>query len=290
MGKSEQVAVVTGASRGAGRGIAEALGAAGYTVYVTGRTERPGEAALPGTIHDAAEAVTRAGTRAGGQGIAVRVDHADDASVADLFARVQAEAGHIDVLVNNAAVIGDALITPGPFWEKPLELADILDVGLRCHYVASWHAAKLMAPRGRGLIAFTSSFGSVCYMHGPAYGAQKAGVDKFAADMAVDFQGTGLAAVSIWMGPLLTERFARALAERPDQYEGFAAVAETPRFTGCLIAALAADPDLQSLNGQTLIGAELAARYGLQDEGGKQPPSYREMLGAPRVPHPAVVR
>jgi NAD(P)-dependent dehydrogenase (short-subunit alcohol dehydrogenase family) len=147
-----------------------------------------------------------------------------------------------------------------------------------------------MAPAGRGLIAFTSSFGSVCYMHGPAYGAQKAGVDKFAADMAVDFGGTGVAAVSIWMGPLLTERFARALAERPDQYEGFAAVAETPHFTGRLIAALAADPDLASLNGQTLIGAELAQRYGLQDAGGKQPPSYREMLGAPRVPHPAIVR
>jgi len=286
MAENRPTAVVTGASRGAGRGIAEALGAAGYTVYVTGRTEQAGQAPLPGTIHDAAQAVTKAG----GQGVAVRVDHADDASIAALFERVQAEAGRLDILVNNAAVIDDALIAPGPFWEKPLALADILNVGLRCHYVASWHAAQIMAPAGRGLIAFTSSFGSVCYMHGPAYGAQKAGVDKFAADMAVDFGGTGLAAVSIWMGPLLTERFARALAERPDQYEGFAAVAETPQFTGRLIAALAVDPDLASLNGQTLIGAELAQRYGLQDAGGKQPPSYREMLGAPRVPHPAIVR
>jgi NAD(P)-dependent dehydrogenase (short-subunit alcohol dehydrogenase family) len=286
MAADKPVAVVTGASRGAGRGIAEALGGAGYTVFVTGRTEQPGQAPLPGTIHDAAASVTKAG----GQGIAVRVDHADDASIAALFDRVRSEAGRLDILVNNAAVIDDTLIAPGPFWEKPLALADILDVGLRCHYIASWHAAKIMAPAGRGLIAFTSSFGSVCYMHGPAYGAQKAGVDKFAADMAVDFGGTGLAAVSIWMGPLLTERFARALAERPDQYEGFAAVAETPHFTGRLIAALATDPELQTLNGQTLIGAELAQRYGLQDEGGKQPPSYREMLGAPRVPHPAIVR
>jgi NAD(P)-dependent dehydrogenase (short-subunit alcohol dehydrogenase family) len=286
MGQDTKVAVVTGASRGAGRGIAEALGAAGYTVYVTGRTELPGQAPLPGTIHETASSVTAAG----GRGIPVRVDHGDDSSIAALFARVCDESGHIDVLVNNAAIIGDSLIEPGPFWEKPLELADILDVGLRCHYVASWHAAKMMAPRGRGLITFTSSFGSVCYMHGPAYGAQKAGVDKFAADMAIDFQGTGVAAVSIWMGPLLTERFARALAERPDQYEGFAAVAETPHFTGRLIAALAADPDLQTLNGQTLIGAELATRYGLMDAGNKQPPSYREMLGAPRVPHPAIVR
>ena len=286
MAGTERVAVVTGASRGAGRGIAEALGAAGYTVFVTGRTERAGEAALPGTIHDAAAAVTAAG----GRGVAVRVDHADDAAVASLFARVRDEAGRLDVLVNNAAVIDDALITPGPFWEKPLALADILDVGLRCHYVASWHAAQIMAPAGRGLIAFTSSFGSVCYMHGPAYGAQKAGVDKFAADMAVDFADTGVSVVSLWMGPLLTERFARALAERPDQYEGFAAVAETPHFTGRLIAALASDAALAELSGQTLIGAELAQRYRLVDAGGKQPPSYREMLGAPRVPHPAIVR
>jgi NAD(P)-dependent dehydrogenase (short-subunit alcohol dehydrogenase family) len=286
MAEHQPVAVVTGASRGAGSGIAQALGQAGYIVYVTGRTEQQGRAALPGTIHETAAAVTKAG----GRGIAVRTDHADDASIAALFARVNEEAGRLDILVNNAAVIDDALITPGPFWEKPLALADILDVGLRCHYVASWHAAKLMAPAGRGLIAFTSSFGSVCYMHGPAYGAQKAGVDKFAADMAVDFAGTGVAAISLWMGPLLTERFARALAERPDQYEGFAAVAETPHFTGHLIAALAADPDLISLNGQTLIGAELGQRYGIVDAGGKQPPSYREMLGAPRVAHPAIVR
>jgi NAD(P)-dependent dehydrogenase (short-subunit alcohol dehydrogenase family) len=280
------VAVVTGASRGAGRGIAQALGAKGYTVFVTGRTEQEGAAPLPGTIHNAADAVTKAG----GRGIPVRVDHADDASIAALFDRVRAEAGRLDILVNNAAVIHDELITPGPFWEKPLALADILDVGLRCHYVASWHAAKLMLPRNRGLIAFTSSFGSVCYMHGPAYGAQKAGVDKLAADMAVDFRGTGLAAVSLWMGPLLTERTARAVTQRPDQYEGFMAVAETPGFTGRLVAALYDDPEVETLSGQTLIGAELALRYGMQDEGGKQPPSYRDMLGAPRVAHPAIVR
>src|ERR1700733_9254250 len=183
MSESKRVAVVTGASRGAGRGIAAALGATGATVYVTGRTEQEGTAPLPGTIH----ATAAENTAAGGHGIAVRVDHGNDAEVAALFARVAAEQGQLDILVNNVAVIHDQLIAPGPFWEKPLELVDILDVGLRSHYVASWHAAHIMVPRGSGLIAFTSSFGSVCYMHGPAYGAQKAGVDKFAADMAVDF-------------------------------------------------------------------------------------------------------
>ena len=110
----------------------------------------------------------------------------------------------------------DDLVSPKPFWEKPLELADVLDVGLRSAYVASWHAAPLMVAAGRGLTAFTSSPGSVCYMHGPAYGAQKAGVDKLAADMAVDFAGTGVVAVSIWMGILLTEKFRRAFDGYPE--------------------------------------------------------------------------
>lgn len=125
--------------------------------------------------------------------------------MSDLFDRVRRESGRLDLLVNNAATISDNLVSPKPFWEKPLDLADVLDVGLRSSYVASWYAAPLLVAGGRGLIAFTSSPGSVCYMHGPAYGAQKAGVDKMAADMAVDFRGTGVATVSIWMGILLTE-------------------------------------------------------------------------------------
>jgi NAD(P)-dependent dehydrogenase (short-subunit alcohol dehydrogenase family) len=177
-----------------------------------------------------------------------------------------------------------------PWSALPVELADILAVGLRCHYIASFHAAPLLIRNKRGLVAFTSSFGSVCYMHGPAYGAQKAGIDKFAADMAVDFKEFGVAAVSLWMGPLLTERSKRALAERPEQYEGFMSQAETPEFTGRLIAALYDDTALMDLSGRALIGAELAQRYGVTDEGGKVPPSYRQMLGEPRPPHPAIVR
>lgn len=280
------VAVVTGASRGAGLGIAQALGARGATVYVTGRSQQAGDAALPGTIHEAAQAVTAAG----GRGVSVRVDHADDGQIAALFEQVERDQGRLDILVNNAAALHDDLIKPGGFWEKSLDLANILTVGLRCHYVASWHAARLMVPRKRGLIAFTSSFGSVCYMHGPAYGAQKAGVDKFAADMAVDLKDHGVATASIWMGPLRTERTKAALAERPDQYESFLDQAETPQFTGRLISALHDDPERLALSGQTLIGAELALRYGLADEGGKQPPSYRTMLGEPRTPHPAIVQ
>jgi NAD(P)-dependent dehydrogenase (short-subunit alcohol dehydrogenase family) len=279
------VAIVTGASRGAGRGIAVALGEKGYRVYVTGRSVREGDAQLPGTIGATAAQIDAAG----GEGRAVQVDHADDAAIAALFDRVSEESGRLDILVNNVAALNDDLVQPGPFWEKSLGLADILSVGLRSHYLASWHAARMMVPAASGLIAFTSSFGSVCYMHGPAYGAQKAGVDKFAADMGVDFRGTGVTAISLWMGPLKTERSTRTLADHPEQYKEFMADAETPEYNGRVIAAIHDDPKRDELNGQTLITAEIAERYCITEAGGRKPPSYRALLGDPRIPHPAIV-
>jgi NAD(P)-dependent dehydrogenase (short-subunit alcohol dehydrogenase family) len=285
-----QVAVVTGASRGAGKGIALALGAAGMTVYVTGRSEESSRGrlkgtVLPGTVPQTAREISARG----GHGVAVACDHRDDAAVKALFARVAHEAGRLDILVNNAASIHDDLIEPGGFWEKPLQLAEILDVGLRSAYVASYYAAPLMVAARSGLIAFTSSFGSSCYMHGPAYGAQKAGLDKFAADMAVDLMPYEVAAISLWLGPQLTERTAAAMASRPGQYEEFMRQGETPEFNGRIIRALARDPQRMQLSGQTLISAEMALHYGISEEGGRQPPSYRELLGAPRRPHPAKV-
>jgi hypothetical protein len=108
--------------------------------------------------------------------------------------------------------------------------------------------------------------------------------------MAVDLKEHNVAAVSLWLGPLITERTKVALAERPDQYEGFMQQAETPEFTGRIIAALYDDAKLMELSGQTLIGAEIAPGYGISEAGGRAPPSYRDMLGAPRAPHPAIVR
>lgn len=286
----KKVAVVTGASRGVGKGIAIALGGAGMTVYLTGRSvTRSGSRlrgkALPGNLMETAEAVTRAG----GVGVPVGCDHHDDRQVRELFARVEREQGRLDLLVNNATFLHENLIDLGPFWEKPLELVEILDVGLRSAYVASYYAAPMLVKSGHGLIAFVSSFGAGCYMHGPAYGAQKAGCDKFAADMAVDLEGSGVAAVSLWLGPQRTERSAIAAAERADQYEAFMATAETPGFNGRVIHALLNDPRLRELSGQTLISAELARDYAIAEEHGRQPPSYREMLGSPREQHPARV-
>ena len=281
------VVLVTGASRGAGRGIAIGLGSHGCTVYVTGRSERAGDATMPGTIYETAAEVTAAG----GTGIAVRCDHGDDADVAALFDRIRRDHDRLDLLVNNAAAIYDELTTPGNFWEKPLKLGDIANVGIRSSYVASWFAAPMMVAQGKGLIVFTSGSGAAHYVYGPAYGAHKASQDKMAADMSVDLAGTGVGTVSIWMGALLTDRLKAVIASDRTKYGYLDDIVETPEFTGYIIWALLNDPELAALYGQTLIGAELARTYGLTDAGGRQPPSYRETAGVvPHVQYPRVIR
>lgn len=269
------VAVVTGASRGAGLGIAHALGSHGCTVYVTGRTTQPGQSSLAGTIHETAELVTKAG----GEGIAVAVDHADDEQTKALFEQVQREQGRLDILVNNAAIIRDEMMGRTRFWEEPVNVIDTLDVGLRSGYVATVYAAPLMLPQRHGLVVFTSAPGAAHYVFGPSYGVHKAGMDKMAADMAVDFKEFGIASVSIWMGILLTERFKNIVAGAPEKFGRMLDIAETPELTGHLIWALFNDPELMEKSGQTWIGAELAREYGIEDDGGRRPPSYRDLYG-----------
>ncbi|TXI12135.1 MAG: SDR family NAD(P)-dependent oxidoreductase [Novosphingobium sp.] len=290
MSEQPKIALVTGASRGAGAGIARGFGEMGYTVYVTGRTVTPGDAkgwdgtVLPGTVSETAQKITDNG----GKGIPVVCDHSDDASVARVFEQIMDEQGRLDVLVNNAAYMHHQLIEKAPFWEKELDAQKILEVGLRSAYVASWHAAKIMVPQKSGLIAMTSSFGATCYMHGPAYGAQKAGLDKLAHDMEHDFRGTGVIAVSLWLGPQLTERALIAAKTNPEQYEGFLSMAENPEFSAHVLAAIDSAPNRDELSGQTLIVAELAKELGVTDRGHDRP-SHREMLGSPRPKNPAAV-
>lgn len=276
----QKVAVVTGASRGAGAGIARALGQAGYKVYVTGRTVTPGSAPLPGTVGETVAAIEAAG----GNGVAVALDHADDAAVAALFERVAKEDGRLDILVNNAAAIHDDLIKDAPFWELSIDLVDIIDVGLRSNYIASFHAAPLLARTRGGLVVNTSSPGSVCYLHGPAYGAQKAGAEKMASDMAVDFRPFDVSSVALWMGLQNTERSREAAQRAPEKYAEMLKMAETPEFVGRVIAHLATSPQRMALSGHVLIAAEYAAENGIVDEGGFQPMSHRGLFGEPRGP------
>ena len=272
---SDTVVVVTGASRGAGKGIALALGETGATVYVTGRTREEGSAPLPGTVQTTADAINQTG----GRGIAVHCDHGDDQQVAQLFQRVREEQGRLDILVNNATQLHDALTVTGPFWEKPLDLTDIWNVGMRSYYTASYYAAPLLLANGRGLVVNTSSFGGRIYMHGPAYGAGKAAVDKMAHDMAVDFRPHNVAVVSIWMGLLLTERTRLVMEAEPEKYAQLADTSEHPQFTGRVIDALYRDPALMDRSGKVWIGAELGAEYGVTDINGQQPPSHRAFFG-----------
>lgn len=273
------VVIVTGASRGAGRGIAIALGSHGCTVYVTGRSEKEGDAEVTGTIHATAREVTEAG----GKGIAVRCDHSQDDQVKALVDQVIAEQGRIDILINNAAWQGHVLSAPGQFWEKSLEVSKMIDVGARSGFVASWFAARHMIKQAKGLVMFTSSPGSMHYCMGPSYGAHKAAVDKMAFDMGVDFAdaGANVAAVSVWMGALTTERMAEMMEAMPalkDQLEG---TLESAGYTGHIAWAMFNDPEMFSrFNGRTVIGAEVGKDYGITDIGGKFPPSVREGTGA----------
>ncbi|MBK6739591.1 MAG: SDR family NAD(P)-dependent oxidoreductase [Haliea sp.] len=277
---SGKVAVVTGASRGIGKGIALALASEGATVYVTGRTVTAGAHALPGTVAETAAEVGRRG----GKGIAVQVDHAQDEQVAALFAQVKAEQGRLDLLVNNAFALPDTLIEPAPFWEKPLNYWDMVDVGVRSNYVAASHAARMMVQQGSGLIVATSGYTGIAYTYGVVFGLCKAAVDRMARDMAIELKPHNVCSLSLWMGLTFTERAERALAENPAMASSTVTnptVGSSTEFPGRVIAALATDPNIMARSGGTFITAELAQQYGVTDIDGSMPPSLRAQRGAP---------
>jgi NAD(P)-dependent dehydrogenase (short-subunit alcohol dehydrogenase family) len=262
---SGAVAIVTGASRGLGKGCALELGAAGAVVYVTGRTLEEGAAPLPGTIGATAEEVSAAG----GRGVAVPCDHRRDDEVKALFARVEREEGRLDVLVNNAFAIPPELTSGKKFWEVPLSnWDDMIDVGTRSAYVASVFAAQQMTRAKRGLIANISSSGAAGYAWHVCYGVGKCALDRLTADTAHELAPYGVAVVSLWPSLVMTERIQANLAQMP----GLAKVkAESQRFTGRAVAALAADPDVMRHSGRALPSRDLAELYGFTDVDGSLP-------------------
>ncbi|GAB1812379.1 SDR family NAD(P)-dependent oxidoreductase [Mycobacterium sp. MUNTM1] len=277
---SGKVAVVTGASRGVGKGIALALGDQGATVYVTGRTVRDGDYELSGSVGETAAEVTRRG----GAGVPVRVDHADDVQVAALFDQVRSEHSRLDILVNNAFTLPEDLTDQKPFWDKPISDWEMVDVGVRSNFVAARHAAQIMVPQNSGLIVATSGYVGVTYTYGVVFGLCKVAVDRMARDMAIELLPHNVASISLWQGLTMTERAQRNLAADPEMADSIVtspAVGCSPEYPGRVIAALATDPDLIKLSGGTFITAELATRYGVTDIDGRTIPSLRAERGSP---------
>jgi dehydrogenase/reductase SDR family member 1 len=267
---AEKVAVVTGASRGVGKGIALGLGAAGATVYVTGRTTQEGTdiEKLGGTVFATAEEVTAIG----GKGIAVGCDHRDDAQTEKLFQRVKEENARLDILVNNAWGGYEQMVHDGeftwlkPFWQQPFWRWDAMfHAGVRAAFVASAYAARMMVEQKNGLIVNISFWAAQKYMGNVAYGAAKAAVDKMTADMAHEAGQHNITVISLYPGLVRTESVLRA-AEYFDMSNS-----ESPEFTGRVIAALAGDPDILKRTGEVWVGAALAQEYGIRDIDGKQP-------------------
>ena len=255
-----KVAVVTGSSRGIGKGIALALGDAGATVYVTARTVTPGSAPLPGSIGETADEVSRRG----GKGIAVQCDHGDDAQIKRLFERVADEQrGQLDILVNNVYKIPDPPAWGGGFWEHPVSIwDDQVGIGLRSHYVASVYGAPMMENARSGLIVNISSGGGAQYIYSASYGVGKAGLDRLAKDMAHELKPYNVAAISLWPGAVKTEFVMKFAAGGNIDHSQ----AESPIFTGRAVVALAGDPQVMTKSGQVCVVAALAKEYGFRDE------------------------
>lgn len=279
------VAVVTGASRGAGRGIALELGAAGAMVYVTGRStrERPAQTygqllalsdmqAVPGSIDDTADELTRMG----GHGIAVQCDHTREEEVAALIARVEREAGRIDLLVNNAWGGHETFngVFEAPFWEHPLSNWDsMFDRGVRNHLVASRCAAPLMVRQKKGLILTTTFWDRDHYLRGSLfYDLAKASMTRLAFGMAQDLRSHNVASIAVSPGWMRTEFVLAGHKTDEAHWHERPALArtESPRYLGRAIAALAGDARVMDKSGEVLRVADLAREYGFTDIDGRQ--------------------
>jgi dehydrogenase/reductase SDR family member 1 len=246
-----QVALVTGASRGVGRGVAIGLAAAGATVFATGRTIDQ--------------------TELGAGIISIACDHMDDQAVEAVFHQVEASAGRLDVLVNAAWGGYERMVENGrftysaPFWEQPLWRWDaMLTAGVRAAFVASRHAARMMVPARRGLIVNISYWAAQKFIGNSIYGISKAATDKMSADMAHELRQYGVTAVSLYPGLVRTELvLAAGIFDLSNS--------ESPEFSGRVIAALAADPNISSRSGAILVAAAVAEEYGISDVDGRRP-------------------
>ena len=255
-----RVAVVTGASRGIGKGTALALGEQGFTVYVTGRTTGDGDRTIDTTARQV--------TEAGGEGRAIACDHADDGQIEALFKQIGAEVDCIDVLVNNVYKIPNPPAWGGGYWDHPIQVwDDQVGIGLRAHYVASWHAAPLMFASPRSVMINISSPGGQSYHFSSSYGAGKAGLDRLTADMAIELEPKGVPAIVIYPGAVSTEFIQdHAEAQGMDLSQS-----QTPLLVGRSVAALIGSDNLMARTGSIQWVEDLVEEFDLYDENGSRP-------------------
>lgn len=268
---SGKIALVTGASRGNGKGIAMGLAEAGATVYITGRTldQRDRKNGLPGTLQQTEEAIKQQG----GMGIAIRCDHTSDGEVEAVFEQIEQNQKCLDILVNNVWGGYETMFNEKgeyvweyPFWEQPSSQWDsMFAAGVRAHWIASRLAAKIMVTQQSGLIVNISQWAGQKYSGNVCYGVSKAATDRLTADTSHDLQPYQVAVVSLYPGLVRTERVMRA-AEYLDLSNS-----ESPQFLGRVISALASDPNIMKKSGKVLVAAQLAIDYGITDIDGKQP-------------------
>jgi dehydrogenase/reductase SDR family protein 1 len=268
---SENVALVTGASRGIGKGIAIGLAEDGAVVYITGRTreQEDGVNDLPGTISQTKEEISQRGGRC----VAVHCDHTRDDETRKVFEQIEQEQGRLDILVNNVWGGYETMYNDrgdytweNPLWKQPLSQWDsMFSAGVRAHWVATCLAAKAMVARRSGLIVNISFWAGQKYMGNTCYGIAKAATDRLTADSAHELRPHRVAVLSLYPGLVRTERVLRA-AEHLDLSNS-----ESPQFLGRVVSALAADPNVMEKSGQVLVAAQLALDYGITDIDGKQP-------------------
>jgi len=266
-----KIALVTGASRGVGKGIALGLGENGATVYVTGRTlaRGTGVQGLEGSIDETVEAINEIG----GIGFALRCDHTDDNKVKEVFDRILEKERRLDMLVNNVwggyeCMFNDhgEYIWERPFWDQPIEQWEFMfSAGVRAHYVASRYASKIMTKQKHGLIVNLSHWAARKYSGNVCYGISKAATDKLTSDAAHDLQQFNVSVISLYPGLVRTERIMRA-TEFLDLSNS-----ESPQYIGNVIAAVYTDPALMEKSGKILIAAQLGSEYGISDIDGKIP-------------------
>lgn len=293
-----KVALVAGATRGAGRGIAVELGAAGATVYVTGRSIRGqmSEYQRPETIEETAEFVNQAG----GRGIAVRVDHLVPDEVRDLIARIRGEQGALDILVNDLWGGENLKEWNKPVWEHNLANGlRLLHLGIDTHLITAHHALPLLIDRAGGLLVEvgdgTFEYNARNYRINPFYDLAKVAVNRMAWAHARDLESHGATAVALTPGWLRSEMMLDAFRVKEENWRDATAriphfgISETPRYVGRAVAALAADPQRARWNGQSVSSGELAKVYGFTDLDGSQPDAWRYLVEVMDVGKPADV-